>query len=257
MNRFRLCENVPDTYITHSRDFQLLCNVFDLMNNGVKFDIDTIKSLSDTERCPESLIRYLQNKLGFFTNLKVSDDILRTILKCFPYVVKHKGSKQGIQETICLYLSAIHKNTRTSIEYRNNYNSNDPSGNYIVVLRLDNGVPDTTLLDELLRYILPTGYIVDYRLFTSNEVDPIITEVCDKIKITFVDERISSGVRISTSLDKDIYTDNDILSGIGNTTIIEVSGDYDGNIISPDIEDIYVDEDKSGKLSVKDGVSDE
>ena len=256
MNRFRVHENVPDPYITHSRDFQLLCNVFDLMNNGVKFDIDTIKSLNETERCPESLIRYLQNKLGFFRSLKITDDTLRTVLKCFPYIIKHKGSKRGVQETICLFLSAIHKNSRTSIEYRTTETSNNPYGNYLVVLRLDDGVPDITLLDELLRYIVPAGYLVEYSAFTSNVVDPTITGVSDRVKITFVDERISSGVKLSGDDTLGIYADN-VVSGIGNTTIIEVQDIENGQIVSPDMADIWSDTNTSNKLSIRDGTENE
>lgn len=227
MNRFRVQENVPDPYITHSRDFQMLCNLFDLMNNGVKFDIDTIKSLSESIRCPESLIKYLQHKLGFFSDVKMSDDTLRTILKCFPYIVRHKGSKRGVRESIFLFLSVVHSDGKSIIEYKDFETHNDPNGNYIVILNIEDKALDVTILTEILRYILPTGYIVEYSFFQSADIKPTITEVSDRIKITFVDEAISSGVKLSVAEDSTLYEDN-VLSGISNTTIIKVQNNEDG-----------------------------
>ena len=58
---FRLQENVPDVYARKSRDFQLLCNVFDILQGGIKYDIDTITSVVDTRYCSERLLPLLQS----------------------------------------------------------------------------------------------------------------------------------------------------------------------------------------------------
>ena len=38
----RLENNTPSIYCQKSRDFQLFCRLYDVVNNGVKFDIDSI-----------------------------------------------------------------------------------------------------------------------------------------------------------------------------------------------------------------------
>ena len=73
MKRFRIRDNVPDAYVKRSRDFQLLCDLFDIVNNGVKFDIDSIMDLSNTELTRESMLPYLQAKLGFNSSF-ISND---------------------------------------------------------------------------------------------------------------------------------------------------------------------------------------
>ena len=83
MKRFRLRNNVPDVYVKQSRDFQLMCDLFDIINNGIKFDIDTIIDLSDTTLCRESMLPYLQSKLGLDLSKEIPNDILRIILNSF------------------------------------------------------------------------------------------------------------------------------------------------------------------------------
>lgn len=220
MKPFRVQENVPDVYVSQSRDFQMMCNVFDLLNNGVKFDIDTIRSLSETIRCPESLIKYLQHKLGFYSSVEIPDDTLRTILKCFPFLLRNKGSRRGIVESICLFLSVLHTDGKQLIEVDNRGNSNSPYGNYIITLNIESRSVDVTILQEILKYIIPTGYIVKYSFFASADILPTLTEVSDTINITFIDETLNGGIRRS-----DIQYDIEAVSSVSATTIINVSDD--------------------------------
>ena len=91
MKRFRIKDSVPEIYLKESRDFQLLCDLYDLVNSGVKFDIDTITHLSDTNFCRGAMLRLLQEKLGLTLRDEVTDDTLRKILKCFPFIIRNKG----------------------------------------------------------------------------------------------------------------------------------------------------------------------
>ena len=80
---WRLQEHSPDVYPRKSRDYQLFSVLFDCINSGVKFDIDSIRDVVDTNQISERLIPYLQTKLGYFTDLKISTEKLRLILKAF------------------------------------------------------------------------------------------------------------------------------------------------------------------------------
>lgn len=221
MQRFRVQENVPQVYVEKSRDFQMMCNVFDLMNNGVKFDIDTIKSLSDSTRCPQSLIKYLQHKLGFYSNVKMSDETLRTILKCFPYLVRLKGSRRGVVESICLFLTTLGINSKQNIDITNYKYTDDPCGNYIIVLSIQHKALDITILKEILRYIIPTGYVVKYSFFQSVDIPPTVTESSDIVNITFVDKKVGSGIREGQK-DNTEYS-NEVVNSVSASTIIDVN----------------------------------
>lgn len=226
MKRFRLQNNVPDVYVKQSRDFQLMCNLFDLMNNGVKFDIDTITSSSDTLLCRESMLSYLQHKLGLHMKREVTDDTLRTILKCFPYIVNNKGSKKGVIECICLFLNIIYADCEHTIEIDNKDENRSPSGSYIVSISMEeNLLRDLDILDNLLRYVIPTGYIIRYNLeFSAKEFTTDIAG-SDSVDITFVNDYFGSKVRNEVTDREDNVPG--VIGTVGATTIrITNSGGY-------------------------------
>ena len=233
MNKFRIRNNVPDVYVKKSRDFQLLCDLFDVVNNGVKFDIDSIMDLSNTQVTRESMLTYLQSKLGFNTSKTIPQDVLRTLLKCFPYLVKRKGSRQGIEEAICLFLNVIYADCQHDITIFNNKNKSI-SGNYVILVSLkDNVLKNLNILDDLLKYVLPTGYVLNYDLVYS--IDDLRTNVCpqDVITVTLLNEHFGSKPRKTWSLDgQKVYKDNDPqtpelsdVAGAVGTTIITTSND--------------------------------
>ncbi len=174
MEVLRSIKFVPEVYVNKSRDFQLLCNMLDLVNNGVKFDIDTIINLSDTMSCRENMLSLLQHKLGFFTDIKINDDMLRTILKVFPYLVKNKGNKKGIVDSINLFLYI--NQSHSMIPYATKSYGNNPieiingaddiSGSYIIKCNITSEIiRNVDILKALLQYVVPTGYFVTYQIY--------------------------------------------------------------------------------------------
>lgn len=237
MKRFKIRDNVPDVYVKKSRDFQLLCDLFDIVNNGVKFDIDSIMDLSDTTLTREAMLPYLQGKLGFKTSKALPQDKLRTLLKCFPSIVKKKGSRKGIEAAICLFLNAMHTDSTYDIHVFNN-DRQDVYGNYIVIVSInDNLLKNLNILDDLLTYVLPAGYKVNYEL--AYEVDTLRTNVHpkDTITVTLMNEHFGSIPRkvwkddqnnkIYT-LEKEGFGPFSDVAGAVSTTIITRYGDpYD------------------------------
>lgn len=196
MNRFRIRNNVPDVYVKQSRDFQLMCDLFDLVNNGVKFDIDTIMDLSDTELCRESMLPYLQKKLGFNLSKEITSENLRKILKSFPYLVNYKGSKMGIEKAIALFLHVIYSDCAHTVTIYNNVSSDSILGPYVINVELkDRVLKQLHILQDLLKYIVPCGYKVHYDL--QYYVDDMKTHIHPKntVNIIVVDEDFGSAVR--------------------------------------------------------------
>lgn len=225
MSIFRLSNNVPDVYVKQSRDFQLMCNLFDLMNNGVKFDIDTISSLSDTLTCRDSMMTYLQHKLGFYMDAGATDETIRMILKCFPFIVKKKGSKAGIIAALCLFLTAMHSDGEQSVSIVNvNPTSPDKvAGNYIIAMTVEtNKVEHADVLDQLMRYILPAGYKISYDFVTA--VDKLKINTCgrDEIRIVVVSDTSGSVVR---AVNQQVNKQPEVIGAPGTTLIL--SGKYE------------------------------
>lgn len=205
MNIFRTQEHVPDVYPRKSRDFQLLCNVYDCANSAVKFDIDGIQDLKDTDLCNERVLNQLQTKLGFFTNKYIDTNSQRIILKGFPHIIRNKGSSKGIIQTIELFLKTKNIDGRVEIQTANKENvlttitSNNPVqliyNTYVVHMHIPERIDDTTILDELLKYIIPAGYVISYEYYDNFGVDNDIINTSDTIRIVFVNNEANSAIR--------------------------------------------------------------
>ena len=159
MSFIRLQENVPEVYINASRDFHLLCRLYDCMINSVKFSIDGVLRVINTRLCSNALLSLLQTKLGFFTEKDFSYDEIRYVLRAFPDIIKYKGSKRGILQAVYVFCKLKHIQTIPNIEIINKQNDKPI---YQINIILYATPQDTTLLSEIFRYILPTGYTVRY-----------------------------------------------------------------------------------------------
>lgn len=167
---FRLQHNVPEIYVNESRDFQLLCRAYDCINGAVKFDIDTIADVTDTNICNSRLLPLLQTKIGFFSDEDLDNDALRYVLKAFPYMVKNKGSRKGIEQAIYTFLK-IHSIDTDVLVNITNEDDVDP---YSIKIGINSSFKDTTILQEMLKYIIPTGYVVEVFFYTPVEVKMIV-----------------------------------------------------------------------------------
>ena len=231
MKRVTMKNCVPEVYTRESRDFQLLCDLFDLVNSGVKFDIDTITSLSDTQFCRDSMLRLLQGKLGLNLKNNITDSTLRKILKCFPFIIRHKGTRQGIEEMIHLFLNIIYSEGSYSIEIENKsggqYNEVS-NGSYVVAIVTtvaSESLKELDILDDLLSYIIPTGYKVDYSLNIASPAFESKVLSSDTVYVTVIDEREENRMRSSTedadyinsSLRKNLHSVGAIVAKVSDT----------------------------------------
>ena len=188
---FNVKKNVPDAYVRKSRDFQLMCNVYNVLQMATKFDIDSILNITNTKYCNDTTLKLLQTKLGFFTNYELVGEDLRTLLNSFPYLVRKKGTLTGIKQCIQLFfkiidktraveVSVVNNNTTTTI---NNYDIT--SQVYVVNINILSRKFDVTLLTEMLKYIIPAGYGIKYYFYTPNEFDTAVFQR-DTVNIIFI-----------------------------------------------------------------------
>ena len=157
---FRLQNNVPEVYVDNSRDFQLFCRLYDSCFGGVKFSIDSISRLTNTKQCDSSILELLKTKLGLFSTVEVDATELRYLLQAFPTIMRYKGSKRSVEYIKVLYTKMYSNVSVPEVEYGAD-----------CTLRFIFSEPpkNDKLLLELLKYVLPTGYIVSYDVAKSKE----------------------------------------------------------------------------------------
>ena len=192
VNIFRLQNHLPDVYSRKSRDFQLFCNTFDLMHQGEIFSINNIRSILDPMTCPEYLLPHLQKRLGFFTDANITSNSLRIILKAFPTLVKNKGSRKGITQAVIVFLKINNIDKKSSIAITNKDNNGNPM--FVIKISTGKSVKNTYILDEILKYIIPAGYRVEYEFYDSADfVTDIIPD--DKMELVYATQNYTSGLR--------------------------------------------------------------
>ena len=85
----RYQEMVPDYYIEKSRDFQVLCRMYDFAMNGLKYNIDSMQSLTDTRNIKDTVLPLLGDKFGIYDKEAYAN---RQMLEALPIAIKYKGS---------------------------------------------------------------------------------------------------------------------------------------------------------------------
>ena len=177
---FKLSKNVPEIYVNESRDFQLLCDSFDVVQNSIKFDIDSMLNTAVTTDCSEVYLEFLARKLGFYTKRKYSSSVLRVVLASFPYLVRNKGSNRGIWMAINIFLHAIGSDASCYMEVMKD-TSRDIAE---ILIKFSAFSFDTTLLTDLLQYVLPAGYKLKYEFYSVTESARTSLNVESKIAVT-------------------------------------------------------------------------
>ena len=154
---FKLEENVPDVYVEMSRDFQLLCRVYDIFVNSNIITQSKIRQQLNIDQIDDKLLKLLAGRLGFSSDNYIPTKVMRSILLQFPSMIKNKGTKVGIEQAI----KSVIKQTSNV----NNVQVSDitiSTGKINVTVESDDaGAVDTSYLSDVLKYVVPVGYTVN------------------------------------------------------------------------------------------------
>lgn len=161
---FRTENNVPEYYTELSRDFQLLCRLYDLAIQPTRYSINSMETSSDTLRCNENLLPVLGSKVGFFDEVDVLDNSSRRILSAFPHIIRYKGSIKALKYIANLFGRIT--NSDVSVEL------NVTDDKHTVTLNFTEELQNSNLFIDLIEYVRPSGFIVEY-----NVVKPLTTPI--------------------------------------------------------------------------------
>ena len=185
MPNFKLENNVPNYYVDESRDFQLLCRVLDIYLKGCLSKSSYIPYQLDLDKCSEQLLYAIANMQGFTTNIYIPPNILRNILKVFPYCIKRKGTKEAIEVASYAVLSTDKLIYYILVEVDSNTGNQETS--YTVTITCNSQSTYIPYLEEVLKFLVPAGWNIKYRLLKTLSKTTDTT----KIKITNTISRLS------------------------------------------------------------------
>ena len=190
----------PSVYTEESRDFQLLLRLYNSAYNSVLNDVELIQYITDNKRVKAELLELEKSRLGYDTNLKISDNMLRSILVGFPELLKNKGSIKGIIEATNLFLKTLNIKADIVIYYSGNGISVEKySDEHTVIIGIGEVVTNYYILEDLMRYILPAGFGISFFFFkdfnkydwirdlTTSEILLVGDKYADSIRYNFYD----------------------------------------------------------------------
>ena len=144
----RLQDNTPEIYYSHSRDFQFIGRLYDVVLNSIKTDIDTIKYIRLGLNTDEQLLGLLATTLGFQAKHNYNNKQLAAICSTLPLILRNKGSNKAIELAVNAILNA---------EGINDYSETSLSSDGILTVHVPEQIGDLTLLKDLADYIIPAG----------------------------------------------------------------------------------------------------
>jgi hypothetical protein len=145
---------------------------------------------------------------------------LRKVLWSFPELVREKGSISAIYHAVHLFLRIKHIKSSVFVEVENYLLDIDTSAripSFNIYIYTDEKLEDTLILDELWRYIIPTGYNVHYMTKAVGRVNPLNMKYMQSIEFAKKSE---------TGENKERFNSEEVsrIRGNSDTIIGDVSG---------------------------------
>lgn len=159
---FRLDDNVPRIYVNESRDFQMLCRLFTYGINPPKYEAEMLHYLNSGMLTNDRLLGNLCEKPGFMDGETVKGEYLRYITENFGRLVRDKGAETGVCNAVYLYLLMYNISTACYVQCDNK--------EHIVHIGIKSAVKDIQVLYTILKYIIPTGWLLDIFFYAELQV---------------------------------------------------------------------------------------
>lgn len=182
---FSFQDNVPEYYLKESRDFQLFPRLDDILFLGIHQDISTITELNNPKKCKNNYLKYLAEKVGFYTDEYIPDKVLINIIGAFRTALKNKGTLLGIEQAVIAILKAENSVNPPMVKYVGESDTNYWDS-YTINIYTPVKILNKVALKEFLKYIIPAGH--NYNIYTydaTTERDALISTLntLDQINI--------------------------------------------------------------------------
>lgn len=228
----RVRDLVPEVYYNESRDFQTIGRVYEALFNHCKTNADIMRALPISGQSDGKMLRLMAATLGFQGRRDYDDDELRALCVSLIQILRLKGSKSAIVKSVNVMLNAHGIDEVPMIV-------TDPNDSCNYLIYVSKRLSDTTLLEDLMDYILPAGFT--YRLITASSGDSIQVAsigASDKAKAVVFGTGTSAASQqpllgnVTTegnALDASVISDSDSSRSLACANIIVTPTTGDGN----------------------------
>lgn len=219
----------PETYYKQSRDFQLIGRIFDFVFNYLKTNIDTMGNNPYSDNFDIKLVNLLATTLGFKNVNDYNANQLKALCSAFTYALRNKGNTNSIAEVLNILSNVENSSEKFIVE-------TDLKDPYNLLIYIPVTLTDTTLLEDVLDYILPAGMtytIISELLLETNAIKDNECVVLENEVSNFVSENaITAGLirtadsslrtgQVFRNVDAELPRQSDVEMGrIDNITVV-------------------------------------
>ena len=154
--------SVPSVYYDHSRDFQLIGRLYEVVFNYLKTNVDSVYSYPLSALSNDDMLELMSLTLGFKSKHNYPLNQLRAICESFSLILKYKGSERSIKYTLNALLKAEHITAEASIK------KDEDTSNLSIYIPSE--LKDLNLFKDLLVYILPAGMVCEIHTHALSEI---------------------------------------------------------------------------------------
>lgn len=187
----------PSIYYQHSRDFQFIGRLYDIVLNSVKTNTNILYNLPFNTDTNTKVLDLLASTLGFQELHNYNIDQLKAVCSSFTEVLRNKGNVRSIQLACTLVLSAEGIEQEPEISWKD-----DDQGTFMLYIYISPKLSNLNLLRDILDYILPAG--LSYNIIRRTNIDtPVTTNmtIANNVIVTKVPRTSISKVVDYTRLD--------------------------------------------------------
>ncbi len=197
----------PEVYYNHSRDFQFIGRLYDVVLNSVKTNTDLLYSIRNDANFNSKLVDLLAMTLGFKSKHHYNTQQLIALCSVFPSILKNKGNIKAVRLAGQALLNAEGIAEPFDCEMINN----------TLYLFVPRRLSDLNLFYDLLDYILPAGIVCEIAIGVLTR-DTISTEIEMSADIVAIRQESSAGAAL--------YDDYEFAGDITKTSLYEEGADY-------------------------------
>lgn len=196
----------PSIYSKESRDYQLISRLYDAIFNFTKMSSDSMTNLPLSKNVDGRFLDMTAKTIGFESKHNYNTDNLLALCSSFKKIVSYKGTKQAIEAVISMLLNSQNIKKLFKVYVYTDVVADNVKKPYTVVIYVPSELRDIVLLEDMMNYILPAGFV--YEIYVKS-----ISQ--DTFETTFSAESSSANIAgTSQQLSRvQAYTNSSLVTG--------------------------------------------
>ena len=175
MSRIDVENLLPENYYKGSRDFQLLGRIFEVALNYNKTGADMVLNNILSDNSDVRILDLVAKTLGFESKHEYNVNDLMALCKSFKKIMLKKGTVEAVEECVNVLLKAQDITSQARVFCDNEDDPSDPTVKaYNVRILIPQELNDVILLEDMLDYVLPTGYT--YNILRAAVTDDVYVD---------------------------------------------------------------------------------